>query len=715
MNAVDAYAPHANNGPVGSTPPGRDQEVPGSDWTRALVRRHSLGGTAFAMQPSDSAVWTSAVRLFLGVMLANVVVALVWFLLSTIGVISPGDLSSWVRMLVTGLADVAAAYVVCVYPICDQLSHSHRRIVQYGKFKQELEERLKGRESELTSTKAQLESEIAQREKSEAAARELTQTLEQRLSEQVSQLQKAVSVLRSDLAETQRSEAELRRSEKHSRQLLEHANHGMWTINAQGETTFMNRHGAELLGYAASEVIGRTPRDFIVAEDLSKLLDGTSARPGSEAGEGELRMRRKDGSTFWIRASVSLLLGDGDDYVGSLIVFADSTSRKKADDSVRARAAFFDFAQDAVVVCDESLHILAWSKGAARLYGWAPDDVLGRPVFELLSDSKAASDAQPILRALRAQEHWRGEYNHVTKLGRTVTVDVRLTFCPSTVEKLGSILFVATDVSQRDAELKRTLRDQRMEAVRAFALGLGREFTNVLSPVVACAQTLSARQLGPEDQRLLVTIQTSADRGTQLLNQTLFFARGVETQRDTVSAAAVLREIVDITREVFPPTFQVFADIQSDLWSVKGDAGQLRQLLLKLAVHAREAMPTGGTLSLRAKNFQPADIVRGPNAPLDGAPCVVLQVEDTGPAVPAVDRDKVFEPFFVPSGRRCGAGLSLAMAQSSVRSLGGTIEVQSLRETGATVSVMLPAVSAPSDPGASPKSDLASRVVARGS
>jgi two-component system, cell cycle sensor histidine kinase and response regulator CckA len=694
LNFVDSSPPHSSNGSDGKTAPPPEQDAARPAPTRPVELQFTLDRQVRVEQvPSSRAVWP-ALRLLAGILLAILMADVVWLGLAASAVPLSAGASLAIHSVVSAIALFAAAYLLSLSPLLSQLQ---RRSIQFNRFSQDLEQRLAVQCAELAGTKAKLESEIVLRQKAEGEARDLAQTLERRVSEQSAHLEATVRGLQTELAEGKMIAETWREGEKCYRHLLEIANEGIWTVNAQGQTSFMNRHGAELLGYSVSEILGRPAEDFVVAEDLPKALQGVDRCQGHDAEQVEFRMRRKDGSELRMRSSVSLLLGENGEYLGALVFFADCPVRKNADAGLRDQSAIFEFAQDAVALCDASLHILYWSKGAARLYGWTADEVLGRAALEVISNKSAPGRADEVLSALQEQGQWRGELSQVSKDGRPLMVDVRLDLIPAAVGKFGSVLFVATDMTQRRAREAQVLREQRLEAASTLARGLVLELNNTLGPILLSVQMLRTRQLGPADQELLATIETSAQRSTDLLKQTLIFARGVEGERVVIQPARLIKDMAAIARELLPRNIRVLAEAPKDVWTLKGDPTQLQQVLLKLSVNAREAMPEGGTLCFRARNLHHGEASASLTPMQKPGFYVMLEVQDTGPGIPAALQDRVFEPFFATNERGSGMGASLSIVLGIVRSHGGTIEVQSQPDTGTTFTLLFPAFPNPTE------------------
>jgi two-component system, cell cycle sensor histidine kinase and response regulator CckA len=196
-----------------------------------------------------------------------------------------------------------------------------------------------------------------------------------------------------------------------------------------------------------------------------------------------------------------------------------------------------------------------------------------------------------------------------------------------------------------------------------------------------------------EDKVMLDTIAASAQRGADMVKQVLTFSRGVEGQRIPVPYTHIVREVERIIRQTFPKSIQLRSHLVSDLWSVIGDATQLHQILVNLCVNARDAMPEGGTLTIKASNVVLDEHFVSMNSEAKAGPYVKLSVADSGTGIPPKVRERIFDPFFTTKSLDKGTGLGLSTVLGLIRSHGGFITVYSEVGKGSQFNVYLPAVS----------------------
>jgi len=235
------------------------------------------------------------------------------------------------------------------------------------------------------------------------------------------------------------------------------------------------------------------------------------------------------------------------------------------------------------------------------------------------------------------------------------------------------------------------LRNQRLESIGQLAGGIAHDLNNILAPILMGAQMLRENSDEPESPFILATIETNAQRGAEIVKQVVAFARGADGTQVLLQVRYVLAEICGIIRETFPRTITLKTEQQQNLWTIMGDATQLHQILLNLAVNARDAMPHGGTLTVAAENQMLDEDDAACRPGLEPGPYVVFRISDTGTGIPPEIADKIFDPFFTNKGPDKGSGLGLSTVMGIVKSHRGHVEFDSKVGQGTEFRVYLPA------------------------
>ncbi|HEX8129656.1 MAG TPA: PAS domain S-box protein [Pyrinomonadaceae bacterium] len=463
----------------------------------------------------------------------------------------------------------------------------------------------------------------------------------------------------------------------------------------RGIINYVNDKFCEISKYSREELIGQDhriinsgyhPKEFI--RDLWTTI------ASGHVWRGELRNLAKDGSIYWVDTTiVPFLNAEGKPYQYIAIRY-DITERKRAEERIREQAALLDKAQDAIVVRSMSDDkILYWNQGAERIYGWTAVEATGRTARELqlLNESNAAAFERGRVAVMERGE-WAGELSQRTKRGDEITVESRWTLLKDDDGEPRSILIINTDVTERKKVESQLLRAQRMESIGTLAGGIAHDLNNILSPILMAVQMLQLKVEDDAAHQWLDILQANAERGADMVRQVLSFARGVEGERITLQPKHLVKEVVKILKDTLPKSIEIKFDVSSELWTISADATQIHQVLMNLCVNARDAMPHGGELFVRAENVTLDEDFARMHIEAKPGKFVMISVADTGEGMSPEVVGRIFEPFFTTKEIGKGTGLGLSTALTIVRSHNGFVNVYSEPGKGSQFSVYLPAI-----------------------
>jgi hypothetical protein len=405
---------------------------------------------------------------------------------------------------------------------------------------------------------------------------------------------------------------------------------------------------------------------------------------------------------------------------------------------------------DAIVGITRDGIVTTWNPAAMRLYGYAPEEIVGRPV-EVLYPPERRGEAQEVLRRILGGEEI-GQYQTDSKTNDGTIIGVSLTASPI-MDPAGVIVGVATvsrrfqalqdardrfevrvdrervearnaqdriQVERRGARRDRAhLEDQlqqaqRLESLGQLAGGVAHDFNNLLAVILNYASFV-ADELGDatesdwsqrcESARSDVTqIQQAAERAAALAHQLLAFARREVIRPQVVSLNDVVAGVADMLRRAIGEHVKLVTSLADGLWLVLADPGRLEQVLVNLAVNARDAMPGGGTITIDTRNVTvDAHSVAG-GSPARQGRNVRLRVSDTGTGMPPEVIEHAFDPFFTTKSKGAGTGLGLATVFGILSQADGQIQIYSEHEKGTTISITLPVTDEAPAPATDPVS-----------
>jgi signal transduction histidine kinase len=244
---------------------------------------------------------------------------------------------------------------------------------------------------------------------------------------------------------------------------------------------------------------------------------------------------------------------------------------------------------------------------------------------------------------------------------------------------------------ERRATEEQMLRVQRLENIGMLAAGIAHDFNNVLAPVLMGIPLLRDRLNSEGDRRLMTSIETSVQRGAGLVRQILGFAHGVTGEPQLIQPKHLIRELVEVIGHTFPKTIRIQDDTEPGLWPLTTNPTQFHQVLLNLCVNARDAMPAGGTLRLRASNQQMDEAALAGFPGARPGPHLLIEVTDTGTGIPPEVLERMWDPFYTTKEAGRGTGLGLSTVRGIVESHQGSITVQTRPCYGTTFQILLPA------------------------
>lgn len=500
-------------------------------------------------------------------------------------------------------------------------------------------------------------------------------------------------------------------AERHSRELagfLNKAREAIIVIDLAGRITFWNRGAESLSGWMPAEVAGQTIEQLFGPTAADALAQALRITTDNGEWTGELEIRTKTGQTRLVEFRLSLIRDDHGKPEARLAICTDLTQQKLAERRVRDQADMLDQAREAIVITNLEGRVIYWSAGAERIYGWQSSEAEGKTVEELLPGEPDLAKLKTGREITLTQGEWHGMMRVKDRLGKPRVLEVRRTLIRDDHGRPKAHLSISSDVTEQKRLEEQLLKVQRLENIGLVAAGIAHDLQNMLAPMLMAAPVLRETVKDPGALRLMEILESSAERGGALIRQMLAFAHGTKGEPQVLQMRHLLRDMGTFIAETFPKNIKVEERIATDLWTIKGNPSQMHQVLLNLCVNARDAMPHGGQIFLRAENCRldaaSAGTIEGGRAGM----FVAVQVQDTGTGVAPDVLAHMWEPFVTTKGADKGTGLGLSTVRGIVNSHGGFVQLETAGGKGTTFRVYLPAV----DPAAG--ADVGSSTAPRG-
>ncbi|MGB9069052.1 MAG: PAS domain S-box protein [Candidatus Acidiferrales bacterium] len=455
--------------------------------------------------------------------------------------------------------------------------------------------------------------------------------------------------------------------------------------------TSWNKGAEKIFGYTAVEMVGTSITRLIPADRMNEenhILG--RIRCGESVDHFETVRKTKSGRLIHVSVTASPIKDSTGKVIGVSKVARDFTERKLAQEQIAEQAALLEKARDAIIVRGLEGEILFWNSGAERMYGWPRQEVIGRNVRDFLYSNPTKFEEVNGLTVSRDQ--WQGELQHLTRDKSEITVEAHWTLIRDNEDRPKSVLAINTDITEKKKIEAQFMRAQRMESVGTLAGGIAHDLNNILAPIILSIDFLKTITDHPQAKKILETIDVSAKRGADIVRQVLSFARGLEGQRIEVQPRHLLKDLEIIIKDTFPKDIRLQFSAPSDTWTISGDPTQIHQILLNLCVNARDAMPSGGSLTVGVENCVLDEQYAAMNIDAKAGRYVIVSVADSGTGIPRDHLEKIFEPFFTTKEINKGTGLGLSAVMAIAKSHGGFVNVYSELGKGTTFRVYLPAM-----------------------
>jgi len=483
----------------------------------------------------------------------------------------------------------------------------------------------------------------------------------------------------------------------------------VFITDPQGTIRYVNSKFTEITGYTAAEVVGKTPRILksgLTPPEYYKQLWATIV--GGRTWRSEIQNRRKGGELYWDSVVVSPIRDTRGDIVHFLAVQEDITERKEREQTIRTSEerlrTLFETVNLIVLGIDADGRVNYVNPYMLQLTGYTSEETVGRDYFERFIPVAQRPEITRAVQELRDT----GKHAHYQNAIRTKAGAERVISWHSIVlrDPLGhptGTLSIGEDITEH-AKLEQQYRQaQKMEAVGRLAGGVAHDFNNLLTAIFGYTDLL-AEDLGPDHPGHpdLQEIRTAATRASALTRQLLAFSRQQVLQPVVLNLNDVVADIQKMLHRLLGEDIDLQASLTNDLGNVRADPGQIEQVIMNLAVNARDAMPTGGKLTIETANVDLAEQYATTHPPVVPGSFVMLAVSDTGTGMDEATKAKAFEPFFTTKEPGQGTGLGLATVYGIVKQSGGYIWLYSEPGKGAAFKIYLPRVDELATPAVRP-------------
>lgn len=492
--------------------------------------------------------------------------------------------------------------------------------------------------------------------------------------------------------------SERKRAEERIRQLatiVEQSNDAIIGKSIDGIITSWNRGAERLYGYTEAEMLGQ-PISVLAAPGYEEKGTGMMAKMkrGDAVPPYEAVRRRKNGELINVSLALSAVRDQDGRVVGFSAIARDVTERKRTEQKLRQLASIVEHSNDAIFGNTLEGIVTSWNQGAQKLYGYTEEEMLGKPLSILCPPGKEHEPAEVMARARRGEPVENYEVVRRRKSGRLAHIALTLSPTRDADGQVVGVSVIARDITERK-ELEAQLRQaQKMEAVGQLAGGVAHDFNNLLAVMRGNAELLLLDAAGKDatETECLNQIVRAAERAASLTRQLLVFSRKQAMQARPLALDELVADVTKMLKRVMREDMALECRLGPQLPLVQADPGMMEQVLLNLAVNARDAMPKGGKLTILTEAVTLDAAAAHGNADRRPGDFVAMSVSDTGTGIAPEDLPRIFEPFFTTKEAGKGTGLGLSTVYGIVQQHQGWIEVSSQLGTGTTFKIYLPAI-----------------------
>ncbi len=504
------------------------------------------------------------------------------------------------------------------------------------------------------------------------------------------------------------SEKKLRESEERFRELTEHLHQVLWVMDARESKILYVSPGYEKMWGRSCQSLIDNPRYYMegvhpLDQEMMRRENAIMYQTGHI--DAECRVLRPDGSVRWVWIR-GYPVRDREQIVHLVGVVEDVTEKRQLAserDALLSRLQLQIQRMPLIhILFDAGFRITDWNPAAERTFGYTREEALGKQPNDL-TPASFHRDVAKIMERIRSGDMAAHSVNeNLTKDGRTIVCEWFNTPLLGDDGCFAGLLCLGRDVTEQKSLEAQFQQAQKMEAVGQLAGGVAHDFNNLLTIISGYSQILLAR-LGSNDPQCAAVkaISEAGERAASLTRQLLAFSRKTVLEPKVLDLNGVVRETEKLLRRLIGEDILLTAVLDPTLSRVKVDPGLLGQVLMNLAVNARDAMPRGGKLTIETRNVELDQEHTRLHPEIQPGRYVLLSLADTGCGMTPEVKARIFEPFFTTKGVGKGTGLGLAVVLGIVKQSDGHVQVESEPDVGTTFKLSFPAVeeevSAPKD------------------
>jgi PAS domain S-box-containing protein len=494
--------------------------------------------------------------------------------------------------------------------------------------------------------------------------------------------------------------SELTQSQLLLQTIFDNMTEGIIVMDLTGRILVANKAALNLLHITASEDFYQSVTSQFQAFDLQSKEIPVSEWPSSRALRGEFvqgfkllfrhRVTGVGGARELSSAPMPRTPGRAEQRV--ILTYRDTTDRWLADQARNRLAAIVESSDDAILSKDAKGIITSWNKGAEKIYGYTAEEAIGKPIRLVIPPELVKEDDEILSNVLRGETVDHFETVRKTKSGNEIYVSLTMSPIRDDGGNVIGASKIARDITDRKHLEHQLNQIHKLEALGQLTGGIAHDFNNLLGIILGNLDLLERMVADrPAELKRVQTAQQAANRGAELTSRLLSFASKGELRAAPTNLSSAVINVLALAERTLGSEINLITHLDEALPSVMVDINRLENALLNLIVNARDAMPDGGSISIKTSSSYLGDTHPLVHAgELQSGSYARLSVSDTGSGMSPEIVARVFEPFYTTKARGKGTGLGLAMVYGFIKQSGGAIRIYSEPRVSTTITIYLP-------------------------
>jgi len=484
-------------------------------------------------------------------------------------------------------------------------------------------------------------------------------------------------------------EVRLKESEARFRSLFENSQDVIYITDRQGKLLEMNPAGLSLFGYEREEILGTQP-DQLYADPRDRKSFFAQIKNKKSLKEYELRLKNKKGDIIYGLETANTMIDKDGKISGIQGIIRDVTEKKKREETLNLLQTAINSSSEAVVITDHVGNIVYINPAFETITGYSPLEALGKSMSFLKSEQYSEMVTQQMWDTITSGRSWAGEFINQRKDG---SLFHQRSIVSPVFDDQGAIshyVNIASDITKEKKLEEQLIQATKMDSLGRLASGIAHDFNNYLTIINGYTEVLLfENEQDKNSDRLRVILQAGMN-ASKLVAKILGFSRRQPTAPTVIDVNSTLKDLERMVRRLLGEGIELKLDLHTDAGRVLIDSMQIEQVLINLVINARDAMPSGGRLTLESSPLQIDEKLAAEHPGLQSGEYVAIRVRDSGVGMEPQVLTRIFEPFFTTKPKGEGTGLGLASVFGIVSQNGGAVWAESEPGRGSTFHILLP-------------------------